>query len=40
MRTYLVTNRLYRLLVTYGTDPATKVAAVRFVDSFKIADAR
>lgn len=40
MRTYLVKNRLYRLLVTYGSDPVTKVAAVRFVESFKVADTR
>jgi hypothetical protein len=40
MRTYLVKNRLYRLLVTYDADPATKAAAARFVESFKVADER
>ena len=40
MRTYLVKNRLYRLLVTYDADPPTKTAAVRFVESFKVADER
>lgn len=40
MRTYLVKNRLYRLLVTYGADAATRAAAARFVDSFKVADQR
>jgi hypothetical protein len=40
MRTYLVKNRLYRLLVTYDADPGTKAAATRFVESFKVADER
>ncbi|MCW5748869.1 MAG: hypothetical protein KIT36_21955 [Alphaproteobacteria bacterium] len=40
MRTYLVKTRLYRLLATYGADPASKAAALRFADSFKVADTR
>jgi hypothetical protein len=40
MRTYLVKNRLYRLLATYGADEASKTAARRFVDSFKVAETR
>jgi hypothetical protein len=40
MRTYLVKNRLYRLLATYDADPATKAAAERFIDSFRVADQR
>jgi hypothetical protein len=40
MRTYLVNARLYRLLVTYSADNASKLAARRFVESFKLADSR
>jgi len=38
MRTYVVKNRLYRLLVSYAADEASKSAAKRFIDSFKVAD--
>ncbi|HJQ60944.1 MAG TPA: hypothetical protein VJ890_28830 [Vineibacter sp.] len=40
MRTYLVKTRLYRLLVTYSADNASKEAARRFVESFKVAESR
>lgn len=40
MRTYLVQRRLYRLLVTYDAEPATRAAAARFVESFRVADER
>lgn len=40
MRTYLVKNRLYRLLVSYAADDASKDAAKRFVDSFKVSETR
>ena len=40
MRTWLVKGRLYRLLVTYAADEASRGAARRFVDSFRVADTR
>jgi len=40
MRTYIVKDRLYRLLVTATADPKTRDAAQRFLDSFKLAEAR
>ena len=40
MRTWLVKGRLYRLLATYAADEASKGAVRRFVDSFRVADAR
>ena len=40
MRTYIVKDRLYRLLVTAKADPKTREAANRFLDSFKVAEAR
>ena len=40
MRTYIVRDRLYRMLVTAKPDPQSKSAAVRFVDSFRLAETR
>ena len=40
MRTYIVGDRLYRLLVTADADMKSRSAAVRFVDSFKLAETR
>ncbi|MBS0546457.1 MAG: hypothetical protein JSR24_01835 [Proteobacteria bacterium] len=40
MRTYIVRDRLYRLLVTAGGDMKSKSAAVRFVDSLKVAETK
>ncbi len=40
MRTYIVGDRLYRLLVTATADAKTREAANRFVNSFKLAEAR
>jgi len=40
MRTYIVKDRLYRLLVTATADAKTREAANRFLDSFKLAQAR
>jgi hypothetical protein len=40
MRTYIVRDRLYRLLTTTDADMKSKSAALRFVDSFKIAVVR
>jgi hypothetical protein len=40
MRTYIVRDRLYRLLVTAEADPKSKSAALRFVDSLKLAETR
>ena len=40
MRTYIVKDRLYRLLVTATADPKTREAANRFLESFKLAQAR
>jgi hypothetical protein len=39
MRTYIVKDRLYRLLVTATADAKTRDAAKRFLDSFKLAEA-
>jgi hypothetical protein len=38
MRTWLVKNRLYRLLVTFGPDEPSKAAARRFLGSFRVAE--
>jgi hypothetical protein len=40
MRTYIVRDRLYRMLVTASPDMKSKSAALRFVDSLKVADTR
>lgn len=40
MRTYIVKDRLFRLLVTVGDDQASKDAANRFLDSLKLAETR
>ncbi len=40
MRTWLVGERLYRLLATYGGDMRSKGAALRFADSFKVSRKR
>jgi len=40
MRTYIVKDRLFRLLVTATIDPKTREAANRFLDSFKLAESR
>lgn len=40
MRTYIVKDRLYRLLVTTRTDEKTKEAAKRFLDSLRLAETR
>jgi len=40
MRTYIVRDRLYRLLVTAEADAKSRGAAQRFVDSFKVAETR
>lgn len=40
MRTYIVKDRLYRLLVTAKADPQSKSAAQRFIDSFRLAETR
>jgi hypothetical protein len=40
MRTYIVKDRLYRLLVTAKPDMQSRSAAVRFVDSFRLAETR
>jgi len=40
MRTYIIKDRLYRLLVTAKADMKTRSAAVRFLESFKLAQAR
>jgi hypothetical protein len=40
MRTYIVRDRLYRLLVTADPDMKSRSAALRFVDSFKLAETR
>ena len=40
MRTYIVRDRLYRLLVTADADMKSRSAALRFVDSFKVAEVR
>lgn len=40
MRTYVVKDRLYRLLVTAKNDEASKAAAQRFLDSLRLAETR
>jgi len=40
MRTYIVKDRLYRLLVTATAEPKSRDEARRFLDSFKLADTR
>ena len=40
MRTYIVRDQLYRLLATAEPDMKSRSAAVRFVDSFKVAEVR
>ena len=40
MRTYIVKDRLYRLLVTAKNDDANKAAAMRFLDSLRLAQTR
>jgi hypothetical protein len=40
MRTWIVNDRLYRLLVTATADAKTREAAKRFLDSFKLAESR
>jgi hypothetical protein len=40
MRTYIVKDRLYRLLVTAKNDEPSKSAATRFLDSLRLAETR
>ncbi len=40
MRTYIVKDRLYRFLVTARPDAASKSAAQRFIDSFRLAETK
>ncbi len=40
MRTYLVRDRLYRLLVTARDDARSRTAATRFVDSLRLAETK
>jgi hypothetical protein len=40
MRTYIVKDRLYRLLVTAKKDEASQAAAKRFLDSLRLAETR
>ena len=40
MRTYIVKDRLYRLLVTAKNDEPSKGAAKRFLDSLRLAETR
>ena len=40
MRTYIVKDRLYRLLVTAKDTEASKAAAQRFIDSLRLAETR
>ncbi len=40
MRTYIVRDRLYRLLVTHKGDMKTRSAALRFLDSLKLAETK
>lgn len=40
MRTYIVRDRLYRLLTTAQGDMKSKSAAVRFIDSFRLSDTK
>ena len=40
MRTYIAKDRLFRMLVTTGSDESSKTAATRFLDSLKLAEGR
>ena len=40
MRTYIVKDRLFRLLVTAKKDDASKADAKRFLDSLRLAETR
>ena len=40
MRTYIAKDRLFRLLVTVGSDDASKKAANRFLDSLRLAESK
>jgi len=40
MRTYIVKDRLYRMLATAKPDEKSKSAAIRFVDSLKLAETK
>jgi hypothetical protein len=40
MRTYIVRDRLYRMLVTHKDDAKTRDAATRFLQSLKLADTK
>lgn len=40
MRTYLVKDRLYRLLTTAQADMRTRSAALRFIDSLRLAETK
>ena len=40
MRTYIVKDRLYRLLVTAKSDMRTRSAGLRFIDSLRLAETR
>ena len=40
MRTYIVKDRLYRLLVTVKPTPESRTAALRFIDSFRLAETK
>lgn len=40
MRTYIVKDRLYRLLVTARGDEKSKTAAARFIESLRLAETR
>lgn len=40
MRTWISKDRLFRLLVTVGSDDASKKAANRFLDSLRLSDTR
>ncbi|SKA24455.1 hypothetical protein SAMN02745126_04405 [Enhydrobacter aerosaccus] len=40
MRTYLVKDRLYRMLATAQGDMRTRSAALRFIDSLRLADTK
>ncbi|MGD9885288.1 MAG: hypothetical protein AB7U95_34835, partial [Reyranella sp.] len=40
MRTYIVKDRLYRLLVTAKNEDTNKAAATRFLDSLRLAQTR
>lgn len=40
MRTYIVKDRLFRMLVTAGNDEASKTAANRFLDSLRLGESK